>query len=608
MTAAYLIIENGPLAGKRVELASGTTRLGSRDADFIVDDKHVSRRHAEITRDGDAYYVADLGSRNGTTLNGRELRPRQLARLCDGDRITIARVRDLIFQCSASDSSSPVPVLVDDASESDSASTVQSKVEVDFGSAAMSATVGAEAKLRVLFEITRELGRTLTLDAVLPKVLDGLFRVFLQADRGFIVLTDEHGGLIPRWTKARKPGEGSIRISQTIVRRVIESKQAELLKDIPSDAPESIRGIRAAVCAPLLDSAGNAIGVIQLDTLNQRKSFQQEDLELLACVAIQAGMTIENAQFHEWAMRRKEIEHDLQLANEVQRAFLPKSPPTLAGYDFYAYYRPAVLVGGDYYDYVELPDGRTAILVADVAGKRLAAAMVMARVSAEAKFCLATESRPGAAMNKLNDRLCGLEVERFVTMVILVLDPRTHHVTIVNAGHMPPLCRRADGTVEELGAALSGIALGIIPDQEYQETTITLAPGNRSPCTPTESRMPGTPTARTTNCTASAVTCKPAAASRIWDKSSSTTWDNSWATTRRRTISVWSAWEGWRDAIAPNSGKHPLRSLRLKRSPAFPKKPGFCAGLVPRTPERVLFAAGNSQDLNLRLPRRHGLL
>jgi len=188
-------------------------------------------------------------------------------------------------------------------------------------------------------------------------------------------------------------------------------------------------------------------------------------------------MTIENAQFHEWAMRRKEIEHDLQLANEVQRAFLPKSPPTVAGYDFFAYYRPAVLVGGDYYDYVELPDGRTAILVADVAGKRLAAAMVMARVSAEAKFCLATERGPGTAMNKLNDRLCGLEVERFVTMVILVLDPRTHHVTIVNAGHMPPLCRRADGTVEELGAALSGIALGIIPDQEYQETTITLAPG-----------------------------------------------------------------------------------------------------------------------------------
>jgi len=477
MTAAYLIIENGPLAGKRVKLTGAATKLGSRDADFLIDDKHVSKRHAEITRDGDDYYITDLGSRNKTRVNDWELEAGQPARLCDGDRINIARVRDLVFHLSASDSSSPVPVMVDDASDSESSSTVQSKVEVDFGSAAMSVTVNAEAKLRVLFDITRELGRSLTLDAVLPKVLDGLFRVFLQADRGFIVLSDGRGGLVPRWTKARKPGEGSIRISQTIVRRVIESKRAELLKDIPSDASESIRGIRAAVCAPLVDSAGKAIGVLQLDTLDQRKSFQQDDLELLACVAIQAGMTIENAQFHEWAMRRKEIEHDLQLAKEVQRAFLPKSPPSIAGYDFYAYYRPAVLVGGDYYDYVELPDGRTAIIVADVAGKRLAAAMVMARVSAEAKFCLATEDCPGAAMNKLNDRLCGLDVDRFVTMVLLVLDPRTHAVTVVNAGHMPPLCRRADGTVEEVGAAASGTVLGILPGIAYEETTIVLGPG-----------------------------------------------------------------------------------------------------------------------------------
>ncbi len=477
MTAAYLIVENGPLAGKRVELTERTIRLGSRDADFVVDDRHVSRRHAEITWEGGDHYVADLGSRNGTLLNGRKLQAGQAIRLCDGDRITLARVRDLRFHSSASDSPSPVPILVDEAAEAKSSSTVQSKVEVNFNSAAMSAAVGAEVKLRVLFDITRELGRTLTLDTVLPKVLDGLFKVFPQADRGFVVLADERGGLVPRWTRARNPGEDSIRISQTIVRRVLESKHAELLKDFPRDASDSLRGIRAAVCAPLLDSGGDAIGVIQLDTLNQRKTFLQEDLELLACVAIQAGMTIENAQFHEWAMRRKELELDLELANEVQQAFLPKSPPSIAGYDFYAYYRPAVLVGGDYYDYVELPDGRTAIIVADVAGKRLAAAMVMARVSAEAKFCLAAEGRPGAALNKLNDRLCGLEVDRFVTMVLLVLDPRTHRVTIVNAGHMPPLWRRFDGSVEKLGAALSGIALGIIPQQQYRETTITLAPG-----------------------------------------------------------------------------------------------------------------------------------
>jgi serine phosphatase RsbU (regulator of sigma subunit) len=102
----------------------------------------------------------------------------------------------------------------------------------------------------------------------------------------------------------------------------------------------------------------------------------------------------------------------------------------------------------------------------------------MARVSAEAKFCLATEPRPGVAMNRLNDRLCLLHIDRFVTMVILVLDPRTHQVTIVNAGHMPPIWRRADGTVEEPGRNASSMALGIVPGVEYRETVISLGPGD----------------------------------------------------------------------------------------------------------------------------------
>ncbi len=96
MTAAYLIIQNGPLAGKRVKLTGAATRLGRGETDFIIDDKYVSRRHAEITRDGDEYYLADLGSRSGTTLNGRELRAHHRVRLGDGDRIKIARVRALM--------------------------------------------------------------------------------------------------------------------------------------------------------------------------------------------------------------------------------------------------------------------------------------------------------------------------------------------------------------------------------------------------------------------------------------------------------------------------------------------------------------------------------
>jgi serine phosphatase RsbU (regulator of sigma subunit) len=292
-------------------------------------------------------------------------------------------------------------------------------------------------------------------------------------------LTDDQGRLIPRWTKTRKPSDDSIRISQTVVRQVLETKQAQLREVLPEDlqTADSLVGIGFFVCAPLLDSAEKAIGVIHLDTLHRRKPFKREDMELLASVAIQAGITIENAQVHETVVQLQKLELDVQLANEVQRAFLPKHPPACAGYAFFDYYNAARSVGGDYYDYVQLPDGRTAIIVADVAGKGVAAALVMARVSAEAKFCLATEARPSGAMNRLNERLCQLGVDRFVTMVILVLDPRTHDVTIVNAGHMPPIWWRADGTVEEPSRNTSSMALGIVPDIQYQEAVISLGPG-----------------------------------------------------------------------------------------------------------------------------------
>ncbi len=477
MTAAYLSEENGPQAGKRVYLTNGALTLGRRDADIRIENEYVTRLHAQVTCEGDAYYITDLGSRNKTVVNDRELIPHQPQRLKDGDRINVARVRDFVFHCRDSGASGPTVEWSDDDEDSDS--TVHSRLNVDSSSAATSATVSAEVKLGVLFDITRELGRKLTLDAVLPKVLDSLFRVFPQADRGFIVLTDDQGRLIPRWTKTRKPGDDSIRISQTVVRQVLETKQAQLREVLPEDlqAADSLVGIGFFVCAPLLDSTERAIGVIHLDTLHRRKPFKRQDMELLASVAIQAGMTIENAQVHETVVQLQKIELDVQLANEVQRAFLPKRPPACAGYAFFDYYNAARSVGGDYYDYVQLPDGRTAIIVADVAGKGVAAALVMARVSAEAKFCLATEPRPSEAMNRLNDRLCLLEIDRFVTMVILVLDPRTHDVTIVNAGHMPPIWWRADGTVEEPSRNTSSMALGIVPGIEYQEAVISLGPG-----------------------------------------------------------------------------------------------------------------------------------
>jgi serine phosphatase RsbU (regulator of sigma subunit) len=161
----------------------------------------------------------------------------------------------------------------------------------------------------------------------------------------------------------------------------------------------------------------------------------------------------------------------------VQQAFLPSGPPVFPGYEFFSFYRAANHIGGDYYDYVGLPQGRLAVVVADVVGHGVAAAMLMAKLSAEVRFCLASEPDPATAVTMLNQRLCQLDLNRFVTLVMVVLDPHTHQAAIINAGHMAPLYRRASGALEEPSKAEAGIPIGIADGMKFAKTTITLAPG-----------------------------------------------------------------------------------------------------------------------------------
>jgi serine phosphatase RsbU (regulator of sigma subunit) len=128
------------------------------------------------------------------------------------------------------------------------------------------------------------------------------------------------------------------------------------------------------MCAPLIDSTGRALGAMQIDTLDQRSRFQQDDLDVLVSVASQAAFALENAQLHEAALRQQTLERDLQLAHKVQQGFLPAAPPRIAGYDFFDFYEAANQVGGDYFDYVPLSGNRLGMVLADVSGKGISAA------------------------------------------------------------------------------------------------------------------------------------------------------------------------------------------------------------------------------------------
>ncbi len=484
---AYLKAKNGPLAGQRLELIEDSTVLGrSPECDIQVEDYAVSRKHAVLHLQDNQFLVEDLKSRNKTYLNDIALGDGK-HQLRNGDKIGICDVVFHFYQDfgdSLDDSSmaSGLSVLFGD-SEPVGGSTIMSKLDVHSSGGQVQLTASPQVTLNALIEITQSLGKALALDEVLPTVLDSLFKIFVQADRAFIGLLDEHGTLVPRWSKARRDdSDETIRISRTIVNHVMDLRQAVLSADAASDqqfdASQSIADfhIRSMMCAPLFATDGSVLGVLQVDTVERNKQFKQEDLEVLASVASQAGIAIDNAKLHEDALKQQQLHRELELANEVQKGFLPNGRPDIEGYEFYDYYKPANQIGGDYFDYLQLTDGRLAIIVADVVGHGVAAALLMAKLSAEARYSLAAEDNAADALKLLNDRMSGLSLDRFVTLVLIVLDPVTHEVTVVNAGHMAPLHRTADGNIIEEGEDISGIPVGIMEGMDYEQFTFKLEP------------------------------------------------------------------------------------------------------------------------------------
>lgn len=481
---------------ERFELTPEETSIGRHpDCHIVVDAGAVSRFHAKVIRQGDQFSVCDLGSRNGTFLNGQLLSSSQILR--ENDRIRISDV-ELVFHSDAvpgfaSSGSAEVTfsgssfgiVMVDD--DPDSSKVVASQVEFEKSGDGLKIKATPEAKLEALLKINRNLSNSLSLDDILPGILDSLFAIFPSADRGFIVMEAEGDQLQTRWVKTRHARDETetVRISRTIIRRVISTGEPILsfdaMEDSRFDSSESIAdfSIKSMICAPLGDADGKMFGAIQIDSTQGRGQFIEEDIDLLCGVAAQAGMLITNAQMHEKAMHQQEVEQDLKLAIEVQKAFLPQSPPDAPGYQVESFYQAAHHIGGDYFDYIELPGGRIGVVVADVVGHGVAAAMFMAKLAFETRFCLASEPDVARAIEKLNDRMSIVDVERFITFLLVVIDPASKNVTIVNAGHMPPVVRHAqNGAITEPGEEESGLPIAIDTGMDYEAVTLPVEVGD----------------------------------------------------------------------------------------------------------------------------------
>lgn len=472
------------------DLTKGETVLGRLpECDIQLNSNMVSRKHAHVVHRDDGFFVEDLGSGNGTFLNGQKIEG--AAKLKSGDRLKFGPI---LFRfegegedgddsgARAVEQAAAMGVEVDDA---DGSSTIMGAAENTGGFGLLD--VQPAAKLRAVLEISRSLAGTLDVEKLLPRILDSLLSIFPHADRGCIMLAGADGKMVPRAMKHRVEGEdSSVRLSRTILNQVLQEKKAILSADAASDdrfsASESISAltIRSMMCAPLLNLQGEPLGIINIDTQNPLSQFKKEDLEILIAVAGQAAMSYESARLLQSYVEKQKQDSEMQIARNVQQALLPDAMPKYDGYQFFATYEAAQAVGGDYYDAIPLADGKIALAFGDVAGKGVPGALVMSRISSVVRSTVELVPDVLEAVERINAQMCAKSVEgRFVTFVLTVLDTVNHTMRCVNAGHMSPMIRKLDGSIEEFPEESVGVPIGVMEGFPFDVTERQLAPGEQ---------------------------------------------------------------------------------------------------------------------------------
>lgn len=469
----------------------------------------VSRRHARFTKRDGQFYIEDLGSGNGTVVNGTQLEKGKPHPINHEDRVKFGPML-LRFECEesrpvAKAPAAPAPLAPgipaggDDFGTGDEFdATVNFSDEGDDEAEIMGtlASTGGgfgglevqpEVKLKAVIDITRSLCGETDLDRMLPAILDTLFRVFPHADRGCVLLKDpdKGGNMVPRAFKHRREGEDStVRLSRTIVRKVLEDKtgilSADAANDDQFDASESISNlaIRSMMCVPLLDKDNEPIGIINVDTMNPVTQFTNEDLDLLMTVAGQAALTYENARLMKVFLEKQKQDGEMSIAQGVQQALLPDTLPQPAGWKFYASYDSAQAVGGDYYDAFDLGDGKYVLSFGDISGKGVPGAIIMSRMSSCVQSTLQFTHEPLEAVNAINTHMCANAAEgRFVTYNYVLLDVKTNEIALVNAGHMSPMILKPDGTIDEFPEDSIGLPIGVMEDYPYEVEKRVINPG-----------------------------------------------------------------------------------------------------------------------------------
>ncbi|HEV2879806.1 MAG TPA: SpoIIE family protein phosphatase [Pyrinomonadaceae bacterium] len=476
--------------------------------DVCIPDPFASRVHAEVRREGDAYILQDLGSANGTLYNGDRVESALM--LTSGGRIQIGETeivfRDKDAGAGATMISDPSAAALPEATialNSDQRSTsglldaiedarTQGSAEQPRPAAVgtiINSTRGTTANtvqqgdlLALISKVSVTLLAPATLDETLRQVVALVFEA-VPAERCLIMLRDQNAELKIRVAQLRNSKEetGEVRVSRSIIEEVVGQGRSVLTSDAQHDprfmsSTMTIQGIRSVLAVPL--GVGERIfGMIYADSPLAEAKFSQDHLTVLTTLASVAAIRVENARLMEEDLERERFERELNLAREIQQRFQPSGAPNVAGYEMQGISFPCYEIGGDYYDFIERPDGRMVIALGDVSGKGTSAALLMSSLHAAMHAQIPAHKTLGDTISAVNRYLAEtIPMNRFITLFCAELDPLTGSLSFLNAGHNPPLIAHAGGSMEQLAAG--GIPLGIVGDAVYREGRTQLQPGD----------------------------------------------------------------------------------------------------------------------------------
>jgi sigma-B regulation protein RsbU (phosphoserine phosphatase) len=480
---AWLLALNGDLLGKWFALEAPCLVGRAALNHVIIDDPRISRQHAKIAQEEGGYVLYDLNSANGTFVDEQPVKRRKLE---FGQTIRFGPYAFSFKETRERAPAAPAPGAFGHHLEVRTLMGMQPPVKIvgsldavsDDLSNGASLTVMEDAfrKLSTLYGFMRSIATSLETEALVDRICINLLDTF-NAHTVEVFFYDEHSGTLrPIRSMERGATPGVPRaLSAQVIEEVVRRGRAIL--SAPRLAVDSSDGTGHAMHAPMVN--GNRVqGVIAVRDRDREGKYSQRDLDLLVGLAAVAALSLQNARMHAELLRQQRLEQDLRLAQQIQKSFLPRSLPKAARVEFHADYLPVFTVGGDFYDFFWIDERRVGVFIGDVAGKGVAAALLMARVSSDLRVAVLADGRPKQVMARINQAMLEREQpEVFVTGIFLTLDVESGKVVLANAGHCPPLVRRHGGGVERVDGGHS-TAIGFFRDSFFTETELTLGPGD----------------------------------------------------------------------------------------------------------------------------------